>query len=60
MEEDGIITGTVYPAVPPRIEYALSELGGVHAADYWLYGSVGIGLSGKAFLKMTSEKLTVM
>ena len=27
MENDGIITRTVYPEVPPRAEYALSELG---------------------------------
>ena len=27
LENDGIITRTVFPKVPPRVEYALSELG---------------------------------
>lgn len=27
LEKNGIITRTVYPQVPPKVEYALSELG---------------------------------
>ncbi|EQJ55328.1 hxlR-like helix-turn-helix family protein [Clostridioides difficile P28] len=27
MEADGIIVRTVYPEVPPKVEYSLSELG---------------------------------
>lgn len=40
MEADGIIIRTVYPKVPPKVEYALSELGEsvrpiIHAMEIW-------------------------
>ena len=43
LEADGIITRTVYPEVPPRVEYALSDLGAsmrpiVGAMEAWGLG----------------------
>ena len=50
MEDDGIITRTVYPEVPPRVEYALSPLGKsmepiLDAIEQW----------GTAYQKMMNE-----
>ena len=43
LETDGIITRTVFPEVPPRVEYALSELGDsmrpiIQAMEAWGLG----------------------
>lgn len=50
LEEDGLIIRTVYPQVPPKVEYQLSELGKslepiLLALKQW--GEMHIGLYGK-------------
>ena len=51
LEEDRIITRTVYPEVPPRVEYALSSLGKsmepiINSMEAW----------GMDYQKMANEK----
>ena len=48
MEEDGLITRTVFPEVPPHVEYALSDLG--HSLKPILDAMVAWGKSYKARL----------
>ena len=43
LEEDGIVIRTVYPQVPPKVEYSLSELGEsmrpiIQALEQWGLG----------------------
>lgn len=39
-EKDGIITRTVYPQVPPRVEYELSDMG-IALGPAWLNRTTG-------------------
>ena len=51
MEDDGIITRTVYPEVPPRVEYALSELGESMRPIIGSMEAWGLGYQEKVLLK---------
>ncbi|MFJ4658759.1 winged helix-turn-helix transcriptional regulator [Nocardia sp. NPDC088792] len=46
LERDGLVSRTVYPTVPPRVEYALTELGAdlgvlTHAMGQWAVRHAG-------------------
>lgn len=43
MEEDGIITRKIYPEVPPRVEYSLSDLGNSMRPIIQVMESWGLG-----------------
>src|SRR5450755_431970 len=46
LERDGLVTRTVYPTVPPRVDYELTEIGHslrvpVQALGNWAFSNVG-------------------
>lgn len=60
LEEDGLIIRTVYPQVPPKVEYQLSELGKslepiLIALKQW--GDTHIGLYGKPHPQDSDENV---
>lgn len=51
MERDGLVTRTVYPVVPPKVEYRLTDLGlGLSKAfcGVWLWAEENLGRIEKA------------
>ena len=60
LETDGIITRTVFPEVPPRVEYALSELGEsmrpiIQAMEAWGLGYQQMVRSIKDLIRMSCQ-----
>ena len=46
LERDGMVTRTVFAEVPPRVEYAMTELGGEmleHVEPLWMWVAKSVG-----------------
>lgn len=55
LESDGIILRTVYPEVPPRVEYSLTELGESMRPVLSAMGGLGKGLQGRSPINKTGR-----
>lgn len=62
MERDGVLTRTVYPVVPPRVEYTLTPLGqGLGAAfcGVWLWAEANLDTIEAARRDFDNRRLAV-
>ena len=60
MERDGLVHRTVYPVVPPRVEYELTGLGlGLGAAfcGVWVWAAENLDAVSRARLRFDEQKL---
>jgi DNA-binding HxlR family transcriptional regulator len=59
MERDGLVTRTVHPVIPPKVEYRLTEMGmslGAAFCGVWIWAEANLGEVEKARAKFDSQK----
>jgi DNA-binding HxlR family transcriptional regulator len=59
MERDGLVTRTVHPVIPPRVEYKLTRLGlslGAAFCGVWIWAEANLAEVEKARMKFDSRK----
>jgi DNA-binding HxlR family transcriptional regulator len=60
MERDGLVTRTIHPVIPPKVEYKLTKMGlslGAAFCGVWIWAEANLGEVGKARMRFDGRRI---